>query len=280
MRYLLANLGDFDPATDRVPVEQLSGLDALILHRLDQFVRQTREAFERYEFAKFYHLLQNFCIVDLSAFYYDVIKDRLYTHGEKSLSRRSAQTVLEHLLQTLVRVLMPVASHLAEDVWQQMPDALKPGKEASVLLTTLDQDTAQFANADLEEEWADLLKVRALVRKALEPCRAEKKIGDPRDAQVTLAFDDKAVAEKVRALGPALTELLQTSQATVVELEGLVPAEAAVLGGVSEDGIHVKVFKADGVKCVRCRKFMFNVGSDTRFVDICVPCVEALDSEQ
>jgi isoleucyl-tRNA synthetase len=161
-----------------------------------------------------------------------------------------------------------------------MPEALKPGKEESVMLTTFDLDTAQFDNRDLEDHWKDLLKVRAVVLKALEPVRGEKKIGDARDAQVTLAFDDEAMAEKVRAFETGLTGLLLTSQATVVELADLDARNGDVLGGASEDGIHVKVFKAAGAKCPRCRKFTLDVGGDKRFTDICVPCAEALDSEQ
>ena len=291
-RYLLGNLHGFDPAKDRVPLANLNEIDAYILHRLHDLVSEVGADFDRYEFFKYYQLLQNFCVVDLSSFYFDIVKDRLYTHGKKSQSRRAVQTVLEQVLQVLVRVLVPVTPHLAEDIWRHIPEPIKAAgsSEESVLLTNYPANTEQFKNEKLEAFWNDIISVRSVVNKALEQARAQKKIGSPLEAQVIISVEDDQLAEKLRSLGANLSPLFITSQATVQKKDGSSAASSAasgsernghdVLSEASEGGISVVALTAAGTKCPRCWKYVSTIGSDSRYESLCAPCAEALASEE
>jgi isoleucyl-tRNA synthetase len=274
-RFLLGNLHDFDPLSDRVSYDQLTDLDAYILHKLQKVVGEVILDFDRFEFFKYYQLLQNFCVVDLSSFYFDIVKDRLYTSGKKSRNRRSVQTVLYEVLQVLVRLLVPVTPHLAEDIWQHMPPQLR-GKEESVLLTEFPIPKSEFENPQLEQFWEDLIDVRYTVNKALEQARASRKIGSSLEAQVKLHLEDHELKTKVSSLGDALAGFFITSQALV---DGKGSADGA-LSEISENGITVHVLQATGQKCPRCWKFTSDVGKNQTFSDLCVSCAEALASEK
>jgi isoleucyl-tRNA synthetase len=273
-RYLLGNLFDFDPAKDTVPYEELDGLEKYILHRLQDVVHEVIADFDSYEFFKYYQLLQNFCAVDLSAFYFDIVKDPLYAAGKKSKQRRAVQTVLNEVLQVLVRLLVPVTPHLAEDIWKHMPDALR-GKEESVLLTNFPEPNAKYQSASLSADWNQLIEVRSVVNKALEQARASGKIGKPMDAQVNVFADKPEVAKLLQGLGKELAPFFITSQANVV---ASAPAEsdANALSYASANGVTVQVLPAAGTKCPRCRKFAQDVGANKRYPELCAPCAEAL----
>lgn len=279
-RFLLGNLHDFDPKQDRVPHDQLMELDKFILHRLNKIVTEINQNFDRFEFFKFYQLLQNFCVVDLSSFYFDIVKDRLYTSAPKSLSRRAAQTVLEEVLLVLVRLLVPVTPHLAEDIWQHIPaKILEHGDNPnSVLLTDFPAgkkgaDTAD--DAKIEKYWSDMALVRTVVLKALEQARAAKKIGSSLEAQVFIRMQDSDLGAQLAALGKELPAFFITSQATAStngnEKDG-------ALSKIDESGISVTVMPADGQKCPRCWKFSTKIGVDPAFAELCDNCAEALTS--
>jgi isoleucyl-tRNA synthetase len=280
-RYLLGNLNGFDPATDRVPLDQLGSLEAYILHRLHKVVTEVGQDFDGYEFFKYYQLLQNFCGVDLSSFYFDIVKDRLYTNGKKSQSRRAVQTVLEQVLLVLVRLLVPVTPHLAEDIWRHVPEAIKLANshEESVLLTSFPTNTEQFRNDRLEGDWSDIIAVRYIVNKALEQARAQKKIGSPLEAQVVITLDKPEVADKLRLLGESLPGLFITSQAIVRNAGETAKDGREALSEVSESGVHVVAYPAEGTKCPRCWKFVTTIGVDKHHPELCGPCSEALTSE-
>lgn len=272
-RFLLGNLNDFDVSADAVPYEQLGGLEKYILHRLQELVRDVTQDFDRYEFFKYYQLLQNFCNVDLSSFYLDIAKDQLYTGGTKSLQRRGIQTVLNEALQVLVRLLVPVTPHMAEDIWQAMPAALR-GKEESVLLTNFPKVNASYQKQDVSDFWRDLIAVRYVVNKALEQARGSKKIGSSLEAQVNVHLDSADLAKKLSSLGGDLAPFFITSRADVVNVAPTQEADA--LAFISENGVTVQVLPASGIKCPRCRKFNEHVGQDKRYLDLCPPCAEAL----
>lgn len=283
-RFLLGNLHGFDPATDAVAVADLNPIDRYILHRLDELVSQVAQDFDRYEFFKYYQLLQNFCVVDLSSFYFDIAKDRLYTHGRKSQSRRAVQTVLERVLQVLVRVLVPVTPHLAEDIWKHIPEPIKKAgsNELSVLLTSFPSNTSEFRNEKLAEFWPDVINVRNVVNKALEQARASKKIGAPLEAQVVVSCENDAAAEKLESLGAGLASLFIVSQAKV-KREGSPAAERnghELLAEANEAGVKVAVLTADGTKCPRCWKFQTEIGTDSRYADLCATCAEAVANDK
>jgi len=274
-RYLLGNLHDFDPAVDRVEYEQLSPLDTYVLHKLQEVVAEVTEDFDRYEFFKYYQLLQNFCVVDLSSFYFDIVKDRLYTAGKGSVSRRAVQTVLTEVLSVLVRLLVPVTPHLAEDIWQHLPEKLR-GKEPSVLLTDFPTPRSEYLKPELDEFWKDLIQVRYTVNKALELARASRKIGSSLEAQVLLKFSDDGVRAKVSSLGEALAGFFITSQAAIMGADDQRFQQNGSLAAVEETGTKVIVLPAAGRKCPRCWKFTEDIGSDSNFQELCGACAHAL----
>lgn len=267
-RFLLGNLYDFDPDKDYVQYHELKNLDKFALHKLNQLINQVTEAFDNYEFYKYFQHLQNFAAVDLSAFYLDIVKDRLYTAGKKSLSRRACQTVLFEISQALVRVLAPVMPHQAEDIWQNVPEYQRGGLE-SILLSNWPKANPRWDNAPLEEEFSKILKTREIVTKAIEPLRADKRVGSSLEVAVYI----KAPADYTEVLKNNENELCNifiTSQAVLVEQK---PND--VLSEYNEDEFVVWVGKAQGEKCERCWKYR-NLGENEGHGTICSECFEAI----
>ena len=261
-RFLLGNLFDFDPAVDYVKYDELKPLDKFALHKLNQLVSHVTEAFENYEFYKYFQQLQNFAAVDLSSFYLDIVKDRLYTAGKKSVSRRACQTVMYEILQTLVRLLVPVMPHQAEDIWMNMPDCQKDGI-ISVLLTKWPEIHNEWNNEKLEEDFTQILKAREVVSRAIEPLRADKKVGSSLEVAVYVSIKDNAV---LKSNEDELCNIFITSQAYVTDEK---PAD--VLNEYKEDDYTVWVTKAEGEKCERCWKYR-KLNAD----GICEDCVKAI----
>ena len=261
-RFLVGNLFDFDPAVDYVKYEDLKELDKFALHKLNQLIENVTEAFDNYEFYKYFQQLQNFAAVDLSSFYLDIVKDRLYTAGKKSLSRRACQTVLYEVLQTLVRILVPVMPHQAEDIWMSVPECQKDGLE-SILLSNWPKAKAEWNNPKLEEDFAKILKAREVVTRAIEPLRADKKVGSSLEVAVYVSVKDNAV---LKADEDELCNIFITSQAYVTDEK-----PSGVLNEYKEDDYTVWVTKAEGEKCARCWKYR-KLNSD----GICEECVDAI----
>lgn len=276
-RFLLGNLHGFDPA-DAVKYEELNELDKYILHRLQEVLTEVQEDFDHYEFFKYYQVLNNFCNVDLSSFYFDIVKDTLYTSARKSQKRRAVQTVLYEVLRSLVKLLAPVTPHLAEDIWQHTPENLR-GKEESVLLLSSPEPNKAYLRPELSEFWKSLISVRYVVNKALELARADRKIGSSLEAQVMLKLDSPELAQKLGTLQDGLTGLFITSQATLFS-DGKDFAEGnAYLADLNEAGVRVVVMPARGKKCGRCWKFSEKVGSASTFPEFCDHCAEALEQD-
>ena len=261
-RFLLGNLFDFNPKEDYVEYKDLKELDKFALHKLNQLIENVTEAFENYEFYKYFQQLQNFAAVDLSSFYLDIVKDRLYTAGKKSVSRRACQTVMYEILQTLVRLLVPVMPHQAEDIWMSVPECQKNGI-ISVLLTEWPTAHKEWHNEKLEEDFSKILKAREVVSRAIEPLRADKKVGSSLEVAVYVNAEDVAV---LKANESELCNIFITSQAYVT---GEKPSD--VLNEYTEDGYTVWVTKAEGEKCARCWKYR-KLNSD----GICDDCAEAI----
>ena len=194
-RFLLGNLYDFDPTADYVYYKDLKAIDKFALHKLNTFIGNVTEAFENYEFYKYFQHLQNFAAADLSSFYLDIVKDRLYTAGKKSLSRRACQTVLYEISQALTRMLAAVMPHQAEDIWQNMPEKHRDGIE-SVLLTDWPTTNVKWANDKLEAEFTKILKLREIVTKAIEPLRADKQVGSSLEVAVYVQGGDPELLKK------------------------------------------------------------------------------------
>jgi isoleucyl-tRNA synthetase len=261
-RYMLGNLSDFDPNADAVAAADLPELDQWILLRAEDLVARCREWYDNFEFHKVYHNVYAFATVDLSAVYFDVLKDRLYTSATKSKARRSAQTALYRLLDALVRLLAPIMSFTAEEVWTSMgrPDSVHMAyfPEPSDLTGGID-DSARKRAAN----WDRLMEVRGDVLKSLETARNEKLIGAPLEARVRLSPDGD--------LYPLLEQYVR-------ELPGLfIVSQVALEAGAPGSDIGVKVERAAGEKCERCWKYTTDVGSSAKYPTVCAACAGALD---
>lgn len=267
-RFLLGNLFDFDPAKDYVQYDELKNLDKFALHKLNQLVKQVTDAFENYEFYKYFQHLQNFAAVDLSAVYLDIVKDRLYTAGKKSLSRRACQTVLFEISQALVRILTPVMPHQAEDIWQNVLECQKQGLE-SILISDWPKVNAKWDNVQLEEDFAKILKTREIVTKAIEPLRADKQVGSSLEVAVYIKASADAV-EVLKNNEDELCNIFITSQAV---LSNEKPKD--VLNEYIEDEFTVWVTKSIGEKCERCWKYR-TLGEHAGHETICSECFEAI----
>ncbi|MDR1168576.1 MAG: class I tRNA ligase family protein [Heliobacteriaceae bacterium] len=262
-RFLLGNLFDFDPAADYVEYKDLKDIDKFALGKLNRLISNVTESFDNYEFYKYFQHLQNFAAADLSSFYLDIVKDRLYTAGKKSVSRRACQSVLHEILQALVRLLVPVMPHQAEDIWQNMPECQRSGLQ-SILLSGWVKVNPQWDSADLEADFTKILKVREVVTRAIEPLRADKKIGSSLEAAVYIS---SSTLEPF-ASSTDLSDIFITSQAYVTDKK-----PENVLNEYTEEGFTVWVTAAEGEKCERCWKY--------RKLDkgICSDCADAIAVE-
>lgn len=248
-RYILGNLYDFDPSKDAVAYDKLLPLDKWALARLSDFITTCSEAYKKYEYHKIYHALQNYCTVDLSAIYLDILKDRLYTFKASGLERRSAQTVIYLIVKNMTSTLAPVLSFLSEEVYKELPGK----KEKSVFLTDIPTPPAEWKNTKVEAEWNHLLEIRTQVQKKLEEARQSKAIGSSLEAKVILSVS----REDFDILKPRQDELPGIFIVSQVELK-----ESA--------GTVIQILKADGEKCVRCWNY------STQIKDVCPKCQKAL----
>jgi isoleucyl-tRNA synthetase len=261
-RYLLANLYDFDAARDAVAAAELQPLDRYILHRLQELTERMRQAYEDYEFHVLYHALHHFCAVDLSAFYLDVLKDRVYTSAPGAQLRRSAQTAMHEVLVALVKLMAPVLSFTAEEVWRYVA---MPDKPASVHLTEFPRVRPELLDEGLARDWQRLLGVRDEVLRHLEAARKAKLIGSAQEAAVTV----EAAGEDYDFLAPRRDEL--ETIAIVSHLE-------VARGTAGAAGLAVRVERAPGSKCPRCWNYRGDIGTSARHPEVCGRCAEALGS--
>lgn len=261
-RFLIGNLFDFDPNSDYVEYDELKNIDKFAIHKLNKLIAEVTEAFENYEFYKYFQSLQNFAAVDLSSFYLDIVKDRLYTAGKKSLSRRACQTVLFENLMALVKILAPVMPHQAEDIWQNVPEVQRGGL-VSILLSDWPVVNEKWNNPELEADFTKILKSREVVSRAIEPLRADKKVGSSLEVAVTVKADDDSV---LKANEKDLADIYIVSQANLADEK---PSD--VLNEYSEEGYTVWVTKAHGEKCTRCWKYR-ELNED----GICPDCADAI----
>lgn len=267
-RFLLGNLYDFDPKTDYVEYKDLEEIDKYALHKLQVFIEKLTDAFDKYEFYRYYQLLQNFAAVDLSSFYLDIVKDRLYTSGKKSLSRKACQTVLYEALSVIVRTLVPVTPHLAEDIWQYIEECQKD--KESVLLTDWPVVKEQFVNQEINDRWEKILSVRDLVTRAIETVRVEKIVGSSLETAVYITAPEEIKAI-LKQNENDLSNLFITSQAFITEEK---PEE--ILSVLEEGEYKIYVTRALGEKCERCWKYR-ELGTDSEHPTICSDCAEAVE---
>ena len=269
-KYMLDNLVGFDPDA-LVKPEELLPLDRWAITRLNQLTAAALKAYDNYEFHVISHAINDFCVVDLSSFYLDIIKDRLYCDGEASLSRRSAQTALYLILDTMTRLFAPILAFTCDEIWQAMPHR-KEDDVRNILLNTFNPAFAEYALRPEEmDKWAALEQLRDGVNAALEAARAAKKIGKALEAHVTLAADDtgRAALEAIRKdFGDQWADLFIVSDVEVTED----PAVFAAAAETPVAGVRVAVSEARGVKCPRCWKHTASQRED----GLCARCAAVI----
>jgi isoleucyl-tRNA synthetase len=274
-RFLLSNLYDFDPATHRVAYEQLPELDRWALTRLAELIPKVRQSYEAFEFHTIFHALNNFCSVDLSAVYLDILKDRLYTFRSDSPLRRGSQTVFLEIVTALTKLMAPVLSFTAEEIWRILPPSFhklekvkarlegSEGDLSSVHLASFPELDTEWLDEKLAQRWKRLLDIREQVQGKLEESRREKVIGSSLEAHVQLT----AAGETYEFLKPYATEL---SALFIVSHVTLTHNKEAA----SE--LAVTVTKSQWYKCERCWNYREAVGKDATHPTLCDRCVEAI----
>lgn len=266
-RYILSNIHDFDPATDMVADGDLLELDRWALSRLESLVGRVENAYNDYEFHVLYHAVHNFCGVELSSIYLDIIKDRIYTSAATSLERRSAQTAMYRILDALTRLIAPVLSFTAEEIWDKMPGE----RESSVHLAMLPQFETSLLDVQLDDVYQQLWTVRSDVSKALELARDAKLVGNSLEAKITLAVSGVECRELLEKYADQLATLCIVSQVDLVE---------SVEGGFTSEkveGLIVGVTAAEGDKCDRCWNYSTEIGANTSHPTACPRCIAVLE---
>lgn len=281
-RFLLGNLHDFDPAQDAVAYEDLPQLDRYMLHRITEVFTDVTEAFESFQFFRFFQTVQNFCVVDLSNFYLDTAKDRLYISEPNALRRRSCQTVLAIALENLARAIAPVLSHMAEDIWQSLPYATP---HSSVFAAGWMQLEDQWNNPDLASQWVALRDIRQEVNKVMEQARVEKEIGSSLESKVLLYVSDTAVRQQLAAMNPTtgkgsndVDELRYLFLASQVELLDTPKSLGELKYQFQSETLGVGVVKADGEKCDRCWNYSTYVGQSEKHASLCDRCETIIEN--
>jgi isoleucyl-tRNA synthetase len=257
LRYLASNLFDFDPSSDRVPLERMPEVDRFVLSRYGATAAAVLQGYERYDYPAIFQTLNQFLTVDLSAFYADVSKDRLYTFGAASPERRSAQTAMYVMADGLARLLAPILPVTADELWRHLPGA----REASVHLADFPSEVGRLVDVDLEARWTRLREIRDEVNRALETARQEKLIGTSLAAGVALTAGGETAA-LLRRYEADLPMLFIVSQVTL-DITG-------------PEGVGVSVSRAEGEKCDRCWRVLPDISRAPGTEGLCSRCIDAL----
>ncbi len=259
LRYLIGNLNGFNPEKDALGYDELLEVDRWALSKLELLKEEVQNAYESYQMHRVYHLVYNFCVIEMSAFYLDALKDRLYTDALRSVSGRSARTVLYEILSVLTRILAPVLSFTCEEVWQNA------GKTSSIHLEAWPKPNPKYRQASLEEKWQKFLLIRDQVLKAIEEKREKKEIGNSLEADVELTFFRNEDRDFLKNFEKDLPGLLLVSHVTL-----------ATGSGANGSPMSVAVVKASGVKCERCWNYRESVGKDKEHPALCYRCADVV----
>ncbi len=264
-RFMLGNLYDFDPSLQMK--DRLREIDRWMMHRLQRLIEKVTRAYEEFEFHEVFHRIYNFCVVDLSAFYLDILKDCLYVSAPDSEQRRSAQWTIYQVLKDLTRLMAPVLSFTAEEIWQHIPHT----EQDSVFLAGFPEVRDEFISEQLHEQWSQLMQVREAVYRVLETKRAEKLIGNSLEAKVEV-FAGGSLLQLLKEKESLLQEILIVSQVEV-HPDAQAPEDAH---NDEELALKILVARAEGQKCSRCWNFSTTVGTYPDEPEVCQRCYEVL----
>ncbi len=267
-RYILSNLSDgettFNPDTDCVSDDKLAEIDKWVLMRLDALTDKVKAGYDAYDFHIVYHAIHNFCVVDLSSFYLDIIKDRLYCEKVDSLTRRAAQTTMYRILDTVAKLIAPILSFTAEEIWTFMPHGANDDTE-SIFLNEMTKKTGITCDEAFTAKWDQIYAIREAVNKKLEEKRNEKLIGKSLEAKVVITCKTAELAEQYAAMADTLKEVL------------IVSAVEAVQGETGEEEIAYTIEKAEGGKCERCWCYSETVGQNAEHPTLCARCAGVVE---
>ena len=258
-RFALGNLAGFEPERDSVPAEEMLEIDRWALAELDAVTDKVLKAYEGFEFHSVFHLLYNFATVTLSARYFDIVKDRLYTYAPRTTARRSAQTALHRIADSLARLLAPILVFTADEIWENLPSS--KDSQPSVHLSTFSAVSGEEYST-LLQNWTALFAIRDEVLRALEVARIAKEIGSSLEAKVTLSASGKTF-ELLSQYAADLRYIFIVSQVELVES--------------AQSDVSIKVSAAEGAKCERCWNYSTRVGESAKYPTVCERCVAALD---
>ena len=265
-RFLMGNLNNFDYANDKVDYKDMFEIDKWAMHKLEELKEKTTEYYDKYEFYSLFQEITYFCSMEMSSFYLDIVKDRLYCEGTTSIERRSAQTVLTEVLKVLVRIISPVLSFTADEIWERIPEALK--EEESVHLSKWIEANPEYLNEELAKKWDKIARLRREVNKKLEAERQTGLIGHSLDARVLLNIANAEYSFIKDYTENEVSDLFIVSQVKFVN-DNLAESEI--------EGISIGVEKASGEKCERCWKYDEEVGHDHNHSDVCPRCASVLE---
>ena len=269
-RFILGCIGDFDPDKDMVPDDGLESIDKWAILKLDSLIKEVIEGYENYEYHNVYHAIHNFCIVDMSNFYLDVLKDRLYVEGTNSVTRRAAQTTIYRILEALTLLISPILAFTSDEIWRSMKHTSSVNADRAVY-----NDMPKVSGLAVEdgfvETWDKIHALRDNVQKALEEARNAKVIGASLEAKVTLF----AKGETLDFLKANFNKLADVFIVSAVELKS--EGEGSFKGSL--EGVTVNVEKAGGHKCERCWKYTEDIGADPAHPDICARCAKVVSKQ-
>lgn len=270
IKFLLGNIYDFDYEKEKVSLEELNELDRWALSKVAKLVEDVTASYEKYEFHKAYQAIYQFCVVEMSSFYLDILKDRLYTFGKKSHERLSSQTVIAEMVSVLVRLISPVLMFTADEAYKELPEVLR--KVKNIHLSDWPTSEDSWRERSLEEKWDKLIKVREGVLRVLEEARKEKLIGNPLEASVAIFSSDKETKALLEENLDLLSVILLVSQVEWVsdKDDSFQSADPAL-------GLYAKVARASGEKCERCWKFRSEVGEIQEHPGLCQACTDVVN---
>ncbi len=247
---------------------EVDGIHRWALHQLQKLIQRVQEAYDKFEFHIIFHELNRFCTVDLSAFYLDILKDRLYTSGKESAARRNAQKVFFEMITVLARLMAPILAFTAEEIWQSIPDY--SGKEKSVHLTSFPKPDTHWIDESLASRWDSFFKLRSEILKGLEKARQAKMIGNSLEAKLVIIAEGDPKRE-LESFNTTLTDLLQVSQ-----VEWGMDISESAMKSEQFPTLFMDVKKADGKKCDRCWRWNITVGDYPDHPTVCDRCYEVV----
>lgn len=258
-RFLLSNLNDFDAGKDSVGLKDLEEIDKWAMLRAQRLIERVRKAYDEFEFHLVFHSIHSFCVNDLSAFYFDVIKDKLYCESKGGKLRRSSQTAMNEILHTMVKLFAPILSFTAEDIWKFVNRRSENENRISVFEENMPETDKKYIDKELETKWDKLLTIRGEIYKAIEGARAEKSISHPLEARIEASFDGEEY-DLLKGMEKQLPAILIVSEFSLVK-----------------GAKNITVKKAEGKKCERCWMHLKSVGKNSKHPTLCERCVSVVD---